>query len=403
MAAIRILLLLALLAVPTLAFASQHPNIATFSVAAYDPNTGEVGVAVQSKFFAVGSVVPWCKAGVGAVATQAFGQPEYGRRGLELMDDGNNPTMTLFRLLGELENDPDNTPVDDKASTRQLGIVSVTGAQPAGGASSTGSIYDVPLYDRVESHGIPYGAIKWIVSPKGQATTYTGKDCLNWAGGRTGITPDGVVYAVQGNILAGYEVVDAMAAAMEAPAGIVLPGAYQNGQVGIALNTHDFAGRLLGALVAGEIAGGDSRGMQSAALKVAQAGAGYGGYNDVKYDLRVDDAIDPFIELARLLNMARPITLANQAYLLLNDNRMDQAITLFQQLVELQPADANHRYNLACGLARAGRNDEAVEQLTQALALDPKMKELAKTDTDLTSLREREDFKALVGSAPTQP
>jgi tetratricopeptide (TPR) repeat protein len=82
---------------------------------------------------------------------------------------------------------------------------------------------------------------------------------------------------------------------------------------------------------------------------------------------------------------------------------MDQAIALFQQLVELQPNDANHRYNLACGLARAGRADEAMEQLTQALALDSKMKELAMTDTDLLSLHERADFKALVGPATLQP
>ena len=396
MAALRILLFCLALTVPTLAFASQPQTIATFSVAAYDPNTGEVGVAVQSKFFAVGSVVPWCKAGVGAVATQAFGQPEYGRRGLDLMADNNNPTMTLLRLLGELNGDPDNTPVDSKASARQLGIVSVTGTEPTGGSAETGSDKDTPLYDRIESHGKPFGNYRWTATRSGQATTYTGIDCLDWAGGRTGRTLDGVVYAVQGNILTGPEVVDAMASAMENPAQIVLPGAYQNGQVGIALNSHDFAGRLLGALVAGQIAGGDSRGMQSAALKVSQAGAGYGGYNDVKYDLRVDDATDPFMELARLLNLARPITLANQAYLLLNDNKMDQAIALFQQLVELQPNDANHRYNLACGLARAGRNDEAMEQLTRALELDPKMKEPAKTDTDLTSLRERDDFQKLV-------
>src|SRR6188472_1758251 len=112
----RTALLCLLLAVPTFARAAQHPNIATFSVAAYDPSTGEVGVAVQSKFFAVGSVVPWCKAGVGAVATQAFGQPEYGRRGIELMADGNNPTLTLLRLLGQTL-DPDAGPYDEKAST----------------------------------------------------------------------------------------------------------------------------------------------------------------------------------------------------------------------------------------------------------------------------------------------
>jgi uncharacterized Ntn-hydrolase superfamily protein len=238
--------------------------------------------------------------------------------------------------------------------------------------------------------------MRWTAGTKGQATTYTGAKCLDWAGGRTGVTPDGVVYAVQGNILTGPEVVDAMAAAMDHPEQIVLPGAYLNGQVGIALNTLDFAGRLLGALVAGQAAGGDSRGMQSAALQVRQAGAGYGGYNDLKYDLRVDDADDPFIELARLLNMARPISLANQAYLLLNRGEMAQAVVLFKELTELEPADANHKYNLACGYARFGMGDEALAQLKLALQLDPKLKELAKGDSDLESLREREEFKQLV-------
>ena len=207
-----------------------------------------------------------------------------------------------------------------------------------------------------------------------------------------------MIYAVQGNILTGREVVEAMATAMDDPGSIVLPGAYNNGQVGIALGTRDFAGRLLAAMVAGQLAGGDSRGMQSAALKVSQAGAGYGGYTDVKYDLRVDDAEDPFIELARLLNMARPIQLMFDGYKKLETGQMDAAIAVFTDLVTLEPGNANHRYNLACGLARAGRSDAAMEQLTAALTLDPKMKELAKSDTDLTSLRERDDFRKLVGS-----
>ena len=353
---------------------------------------------MQSRFFAVGSVVPWCKAGVGAVATQAFGQPEYGRRGLELMADGDNPTMTLLRVLGELANDPLHTPVDDKASTRQIGIVSVAGAQPSGGANSTGSDQDTPVFDRIQSDGKPFGHYRWTVTTNGQATTYTGIDCMNWAGGRTGRAPDGVVYAVQGNILTGPEVVDAMAKAMDDPASVVLPDKYASTAVGSALGTRDFAGRLLAAIVAGELAGGDSRGMQSAALKVSQKNAGYGGYNDVKYDLRVDDATDPFMELSRLLSLARPIALTNQGYTLLNGGQIDQAIAVFSQLATLQPSDANVHYNLACGLARAGRPDEAMAELQKALGLDQKLKQSAQADTDLTSLHERDDFKKLVGS-----
>ena len=201
----------------------------TFSIAAADPSTAEVGVAVASKFLAVGSVVSWARAGVGAVATQALANVGYGPGGLDLMAEGLPPDEVVRRLRS----------ADDGREDRQLGLVTAAG----------------------------------------DAATSTGDRCFAWAGGLTG--PG---YAVQGNILTGPEVVEAMAEAWRRAEG-------------------PFAERLLAALRAGDEAGGDRRGRQSAALLVCQDGAGYGGGTDVKVDLRVDDHLLPVTELARLLRL----------------------------------------------------------------------------------------------------
>lgn len=444
-------------------------NIATFSVCAYDPSTGEVGVAVQSRFFAVGSVVPWCKAGVGAVATQAFGNPTYGPRGLALMEQGVPPSAFLTQLLA----------LDGYADQRQIGMVMV--AQPPiavkppspDAEPETATEENMVVEERVPSvaadrnnsletskfkpenmppnvraafdkeaagetltsdeqgdldeyllgfrrpevsefttgpPNYPAGVKQFniVYSGLGQGITYTGDKCLDWCGGHTGIAPDGVIYCVQGNILTGQDVADAMEAAMQQPAQLSQAeiDAYcapyseeQRAILSVALAVPDLPGRLLRALIAGESKGGDSRGMQSAALKVSQAGAGYGGYNDVKYDLRVDDAANPFIELARILNLARPIAMGNEAYNKLNNGDTDGAVALFAQIVAVNPDDANAHYNLACGYSRTGKLDEALAELAIAIGLDPKLATAAVGDTDLTPLHDRDEFKKLVPPA----
>lgn len=201
----------------------------TFSIAAVDTATGEAGVAVASKFLAAGSVVPWARSGVGAVATQALANVRYGPDGLALMAEGLPPDEVVDRL----------TAADEGRDDRQLGLVTAAG----------------------------------------NAASRTGERCFGWAGGLTG--PG---YAVQGNILTGPEVVEAMAEAWRRAEG-------------------PFAERLLAALRAGDDAGGDRRGRQSAAVLVCQEGAGYGGGTDVKVDLRVDDHPQPVSELARLLRL----------------------------------------------------------------------------------------------------
>ncbi len=188
------------------------------------------GVAVASKFLAVGSAVPAAWAGPGAIATQAWANLAYRPQAGRLLSAGRSAADTLAALV---EGDPD-------ARLRQAGVVSRT-----------------------------------------DAATYTGADCTDWAGG---IAEDDV--AIQGNILAGPEVVAAMHGAWRAYAGERLPE------------------RLLAVLAAGDAAGGDRRGRQSAALYVASAGAGYGG-DDIEVDLRVDDHMSPVAELDRLLRLHR--------------------------------------------------------------------------------------------------
>lgn len=203
----------------------------TFSIAAIDQDAGDVGVAVASKFLAVGAIVPWAAAGAGAVATQSYSNVAFGPRGLALMGGGLPAPAALRELLAG----------DAGAELRQVGMV-----------------------DR-----------------RGEAAAHTGRACHDWAGHRVGAG-----FACQGNLLAGPAVVSAMAEAFLGARGAL-------------------ADRLAAALRAGDEAGGDRRGRQSAALYVARAGGGYLGGNDVLVDLRVDDATDPVAELARLRELQR--------------------------------------------------------------------------------------------------
>ncbi len=202
----------------------------TFSIVARSDDGESWGVAVASKFLAVGAAVPAAVAQVGAIATQAHANVAYKGLALSHLDEGATASVALTRLLEE----------DEGRDHRQVGIVDVDGG----------------------------------------AASHTGHACIEWAGGATG---EG--YAIQGNCLAGAEVVEAMESAWNA--GTTLP----------------FADRLLAALAAGDAAGGDKRGRQSAALLVVRDGAGYDGNDDIAVDLRVDDHAAPVPELARLLDL----------------------------------------------------------------------------------------------------
>ena len=203
--------------------------LSTYSIVAYDDTNGDLGIAVQSKFLAVGSIVPWAVAGVGAIATQAHANVAYGMDGLAMLDEDVDVISVLEELIEH----------DDGRTIRQVGIVDA----------------------------------------EGNVAAFTGEECLEWAGHITGTN-----YTVQGNLLTGEGVLEAMGTAFET-------------------SEADLADRLLAALDAGQNAGGDRRGQQSVALVVVREGGGYGGISDRLVDLRVDDHVAPIAELRRLFGL----------------------------------------------------------------------------------------------------
>ncbi len=228
----------------------EHPLVSTFSIVGFDSETGDLGVAVQSKFPNVRPIVPWAKAGVGAVATQSFTELDYGIKGLELMENGASAEQALRIILQN----------DEGRAQRQVGIVDANG----------------------------------------NAAMWTGEQCFDWAGGMVGQTSGGAEavgqeagglgsvvtghgYTAQGNILVSSETVEAMARAFESTEG-------------------ELADRLMAALIAGGKAGGDQRGEQSAALLVVREGAGYDGMDNF-IDISVYDHETPIAELDRLYGL----------------------------------------------------------------------------------------------------
>lgn len=208
---------------------TPRPAPSTFSIVARDPDTDDLGVATQSKFIAVGAVVPWARAKVGAVATQAAANVSFGPGSLALLEEGRHPKVVVESLTRD----------DAEAGTRQFGIVDV----------------------------------------RGRVAAFTGEECYAWAGHVIG---DG--YCTLGNILASEKVVQAMAQAYEGTSG-------------------DLPERLLTALEAGQTAGGDRRGQQSAALLVVRDEGGYGRYTDRYIDIRVDESPRPIKELRRIFQI----------------------------------------------------------------------------------------------------
>ena len=204
-------------------------TIATYSIAACDLDAGQWGVATQSKFLAVGSVVPWAEPRVGAIATQAYANPRYGSEGLGLLREGLSAEEVVQRL----------TAADEGRDQRQLGVV----------------------------------------DSEGRSASFTGAECLDWAGGRTG-----PCYAAQGNILVSAATVDAIAETFESSNGTL-------------------AERLLDCLDAAQAAGGDRRGQQSSALLVVEQDGGYAKLSDTIVELRVEDHELPLTELRRLYRL----------------------------------------------------------------------------------------------------
>jgi tetratricopeptide (TPR) repeat protein len=156
--------------------------------------------------------------------------------------------------------------------------------------------------------------------------------------------------------------------------------------------------RLLAALDAGQAAGGDSRGMQSAALLIVREKGGYGGFNDRYCDLRVDDAPNPFTELRRLYNIWKPNALILEGYKLCESQSWELAFARGREALALDPRSGDPQYHLGCYHAKAGRLPEALEWLRQAVALDPGHGKTAAEDSDYTPLRTNPEFRKLTGS-----
>ena len=321
---VSLVIAVAAMVVVTSAAARINRDVATFSIVAHDPATGESGVAVASRFFAVGSVVPWAKGGVGAVATQAYANTSFGWRGLELLEAGLTP-HEVRNVLSRIDDDP---------TRRQFGIVDTDG----------------------------------------RSVTYTGDNCTSWAGGKAGAK-----YAVQGNILTGEEVVVAMETTFLETEGTL-------------------SERLYAALVAGEEAGGDSRGKQSAAILVVKEGAGYGGYSDQAIDVRVDDHPEPFKELGRILKIGQMNYAWNEAWTLFSKADYRVALPPMERAALLAPDYAEVHYDLACIRLAVGDETGALEALERALKLNPKLVAQAGSDTDLDNLRKNDAFTTLLES-----
>jgi uncharacterized Ntn-hydrolase superfamily protein len=272
----------------------------TYSIVARDPTTGELGVAVQSHWFAVGPIVPWVRPGVGAVATQSIAEPAYGPRALDRVQaNGVGARATLDVLLGE----------DELSRFRQVAIV--------------------------DAHG--------------EVATHTGKGCIAYAGHRAGAQ-----FSAQANMMASPDVWPAMAAAFEAASG-------------------PLARRLLAALNAAESSGGDARGRQSSALVVAPA---EGEPWQRTVDVRVDDHPEPLRELERLLDLADAYAIASEGDDLVGQGRHAEAGERYRRASRLAPG--NHELLFWSGLATARAGDVArgLDQVREAIRLQPGWKEL---------------------------
>ncbi len=278
------------------AFAAE--NVSTFSIVAYDAAAGDWGVAVASRYFSVGSVVPWAEAGVGAVATQANVNVGYGPRAIELLKQGLTARQVLDKLLAE---------------------------------------------DTFEGKD---GRQVAIIDSKGNIATFTGPNAPTWAGDRQGKN-----WSAQGNILTGPQVPESMGRAFEATQG-------------------ELAEKMWAALKAGDDAGGDSRGKQSASMLIVRKGGGRNINNDRYLYINVDDAPNPFPELRRLLDINLGLLYQEKLGKLLSANDMTGARDAAAKIVRYSPQNMQGHMTLGLLDYAAGDKAGALAELNQVKASD---------------------------------
>src|SRR5712692_10531 len=280
----------------------KAPTVSTFSIVAIDASNGDLGIAVASRYFSVGSVVPWAYAGVGAIATQANVNVGYGPRGMDLLRQGLTAPEVLKKLLEE-----------DTFAGKD-------GRQAA------------------------------IVDAKGNIAAYTGPHAPHWAGDRQGKT-----WSAQGNILAGPQVIEAMGQTFEATQG-------------------ELAEKLYAALKAGDDAGGDARGHQSASMLVVRKQGGRNLNNDRYIYINVDDSARPLEELRRLLNLNLTYNYEDQAQRLLQTGKIPEAVAAAKKAVAYSPNQAYAHATLGFLEYLARDKDAALVEFLQAKQLDPDFK-----------------------------
>jgi uncharacterized Ntn-hydrolase superfamily protein len=321
--------LLLILMLAPVALAQLRP-VNTYSIVARDPETGQMGVAVQSHWFSVGQVVPWAEAGVGAIATQSFVDPSYGKLGLELLRAGKGAPETLRALLTS----------DASCDVRQVGIVDPTGAV----ATFTGA------RDIVAAGGIA-----------GSASSSNAVQC----GSHGGTLSIGKDFAVQANLMANDRVWPAMAKAYAETKG-------------------DLADRMLAALDAAQAAGGDIRGKQSAALIVVKEKATGRSWQDRVFDLRVDDNPSPLVELRRLVTLQRAYNHMNAGDLAVEHKDNAAALREYKAAEEIAASTpgippsrlAEMTYWHAVALVNMNRVDESLPLFAKAFAIESGWREL---------------------------
>jgi uncharacterized Ntn-hydrolase superfamily protein len=283
------------------ATAPRRP-VHTYSIVARDARTGELGVAVQSHWFAVGSMVPWAEAGVGAIATQSFVDASYGKLGLDLMRAGRSAPDALKGLLA----------ADENREVRQVAMI----------------------------------------DGSGKVSAFTGTKCIPATGQQIGEN-----YSVQANLMLSDKVWPAMAKAFESTQG-------------------DLAARMLAALEAAQSEGGDIRGKQSAALIVVSGKPTGRPWQDRVFDLRVDDHVDPVVELRRLVSLQRAYNLMNEGDLAVEKKDHEGALKAYAAAEALAPESAEMMFWHAVALVNMKRVDESLSLFRRAFALDPNWKTL---------------------------
>jgi uncharacterized Ntn-hydrolase superfamily protein len=273
----------------------QRP-VHTYSIVARDPNTGQIGVAVQSHWFSVGPIVPWAEAGVGAVATQSLVDVSYGPLGLDLMRAGRSATQTLQALKAG----------DPHPEIRQVAMIDATG----------------------------------------EVAAFTGTRCIPSAGHSVGDN-----FSVQANLMLNDQVWPAMQKAYESQKG-------------------ELADRMLAALAAGEAAGGDIRGRQSAAMIIVRAEATGRPWQDRILDLRVEDHPNPVQELARLVKLHRAYEHMNRGDLAIEHNDAETALQEYGRAEALFPKNLEMKFWHAVSLVNIGRVQQALPLFQAIFAAD---------------------------------